>query len=43
MTNNKTRDFERLTKEEFIEEYNCTYKAYDEVLIDYTRKKYIRY
>lgn len=39
MTNNKTRDFERLTKEEYIEEYNCTYKAYDEVLVDYAREK----
>ena len=39
MTNNKTRDFERLTKEEYIEEYNCTYKAYDEVLVDYARER----
>jgi len=39
MKSNKLRDFERLTKEEFIEEYNCSYKAYDEVVIEYTREK----
>jgi len=39
MNNNKLRDFERLTKEDFIEEYNCTYKAYDEVLVDYARER----